>query len=325
MALWHRAPKLAAILTIVCAGCLVFGQTAQAVWPGSNGKIVFWKFSGSMQSPHAQIYSMDSNGLNQTNLSAAGGGADHLDVQPSVSPNGKRIAFTRVELTSPTTATSQVWTMKMDGSDQTNVSNDSAVASESNAAWSEDGSRILFVRQAPGSPPFGGFGSIWVRKANGKGTPQQLTSGPDANPTMSPDGDLLAFSRIEADGPHLLVTKADSSGSPRDLGIGAKPDWSPDSKRLAYGQGGFGPIMVVTVSDPSQKRTLTSPGNEAPAWSPDGTQIVFIHCVGPMACDVAIMTATGQNQHTITNDVSQGMSDQKPDWQRAKGAGGEEG
>src|SRR2546421_1834604 len=154
MALWHRAPKFVALLAAACTGLLVGASTAQAVWPGGNGKIVFWKFSGSMQSPQAQIYSMDSTGANQVNLSAAGGGANQLDVQPTVSRNGKLIAFARVELA---TGTSQIWTMKMDGSDQTNVTNDSST-SESGPAWTANGSSILFVKQQAGSPPFGGFG-----------------------------------------------------------------------------------------------------------------------------------------------------------------------
>jgi Tol biopolymer transport system component len=322
MGLWHRA-KLVAVLTAACTGCLVFTQTAQAVWPGENGKIVFWKFSGSMFAPQAQIYSMDSSGLNQVDLSAAGGGATQLDVQPSVSPNGKRIAFARVD---PITFTSQVWTMKMNGSDQTNISKDSVVASESGPAWSEDGSRILFVRQGPGGPPFGGAGSIWIRKANGPGTPRQLTQGPfDANPAMSPDGDLIAFSRAEEDGRHLMLMKSDGTGPLTDLGLGSKPDWSPDSSQIVYGQGGIGPIMVVNVSDPSQRHQLAGLFNEAPAWSPDGTDIVFIQCSGPMVCEIALMTATGQNPHTITSDTAQGMSDQKPDWQRDNGKGREGG
>jgi Tol biopolymer transport system component len=322
MAHWHRSRNVAAAFVAVFTASIVLALSAHAVWPGSNGKIVFWKFSGSISAPHTQIYSMDSNGLNQMDLSAAGGGANQLDVQPSVSPNGKRIAFTRVDLSS---GTSQIWTMKMNGSDQTNVSHDSDVASESGPSWTEDGSQILFVRQGPNSPPFGGFGSIWIRKANGKGTPHQLTPGPgDANPAMSPDGDLIAFSRAQLDGTrHLILMKSDGS-SQTDLGPGSKPDWSPDGERIAYGTGtGFGPITVIEVAEPSQKRVFPGPGSEAPAWSPDGTKIVFIRCAGPMACEIWLMSATFQNPHPITNDVAHGSSDQKPDWQRAHGGGGE--
>jgi Tol biopolymer transport system component len=211
--------------------------------------------------------------------------------------------------------------MKIDGSHQTNISNDAALASESGPAWSEDGSKILFVEAPPGSFP-GAGGSIWIRRANGRGTPSQLTTGPnDANPAMSPDGDLLAFSRPVDPGPrHLFVMKADGGGAPTDLGQGSKPDWSPDGKRIVYGQAGTGPIMVLKVSNPSQKQTLTGPFNEAPAWSPDGKQITYMDCTsGPFTCQIARMTASGQRQHDITND--QNRSNQKPSWQARPGTG----
>jgi Tol biopolymer transport system component len=320
MALSRRAATLASLLATACTVGLVFAQSAQAAWPGGNGKIVFYRASTSPSGQiSAQIYSMSSQGQEQTNLSAAGGGAAQLDIQPSVSPDGKRIAFTRAD---PATLAGQIWTMKMDGSDQTDVSNDLASASESGPAWSEDGSRILFVSQPAGSPVFGGSGSIWIRRADGKGTPRQVTAGPfDANPAMSPDGDLIAFSRINfvEQARDLIVMKADGSGAPTNLGQGSKPDWSPDSKRLIYGQGGAGPIMVVTVSDPSNKQMLAGRGNEAPAWSPDGTQIVFLECTPTGICQIALMTATGLNKHAITTDPT--VSNNKPDWQRVKGEG----
>lgn len=317
------ATKLVAILTAGFLGALAFAQPAQAAWPGGNGKIIFWKAvvdltTGAPSS--VQIYSMDERGHAQTNLSAAGGGGSQFDIQPSVSPNGHRIVFTRVD---PNLA-GQIWTMKIDGSDQTNISNDAATASESNPSWSEDGKDVLFVRRAVGTPVLGAPGSIWIRKANGQGQAHQLTSGPDANPAMSPDGDLIAFTRFAQDGPpSIFVMKADGSEPPHVLVKGAKPDWSPDSRRIVYGQGGTGPIMVVRVSDPTHPALLAGSGNEAPAWSPDGKQIVFLHCSGPLACQVAVMTANGQHPHDITSERNdQGVTDQKPDWQPVHGEGG---
>jgi Tol biopolymer transport system component len=330
MALSRRAAATSIFLAVACAVGIVFAQTADAAWPGGNGKIVFYKFSFSPSTGQmtAQIYSMNSQGHRQTNLSAVGGGPGQLDVQPSVSPDGKRIAFTRFD---PTSFSGQIWVMNIDGSHQTDISNDGALASESGASWTEDGSKILFVRQPPGSFPGdqGGGpatagGSIFIRRDDGKGTPRQLTPGPhDANPAMSPDGDLIAFSRPVGGVRHLILMKADGDGTPNDLGQGAKPDWSPDSTRLVYGQGGAGPIIVVKISEPSNKQTLAGPGNEAPAWSPDGKHIVYMNCTSPFPapCQIALMSATGKNQHDITSD--QTMSNQKPSWQAT--ARGDEG
>jgi Tol biopolymer transport system component len=307
---------------------IVFAQAAQAAWPGSNGRIVFYKVDFSTGA--AQIYSMNSQGQHQKNLTAVES-TSQFDFQPSVSPNGKRIVFTRAQALNPTTMTGQLWTMNMDGTDQTDISNNGALASESGPSWTEDGSRILFVRQPSGSFPGdqGGGpttagGSIWIRKANGKGTAHQLTAGPnDANPVMSPNGDLIAFSRPVAKARHLFVMKADGTHLPRDLGPGSKPDWSPDSKRLVYGQGGRGPIMVIKLSDPSKTQTLAGIGNEAPVWSPDGTRIAYVDCTGFGACQIALMTASGLNQHDITSD--QFSQNAKPDWQSVRGEEGDQG
>lgn len=330
MALARRATKLSALLTLAFGAGLVFAQPAAAVWPGENGKIVFWK-ALPLPPPQmsAQIYSMNNDGSNQVNLSAAGGGANQIDIQPSVSPNGKKIAFTRAFVFPGPTPNQpilvgQILTMRIDGSHQTNISNDAAVSSEVSPSWTEDGSSILFVKIPRGSNP-GSGGSIWIRRANGQGLPRQLTTGTsDSNPAMSPDGDLIAFSRFnpQEQARDIYVMKADGTSAPVRLVMGAKPDWSPDSKRLVYGQAGFGGITVVNVSDPSQTETLTTNQQfaEAPVWSPDGDLIAFIDCTfGP--CQIAVMSANGQNQHDITHDPR--ASYMKPDWQRSNGEGGE--
>jgi Tol biopolymer transport system component len=314
MAPFRRTVLGAQLLIIACAFGIVFAQTAQAAWPGANGRIVFLK--EDFLTTAAQIYSMKSDGTDEVNLTAAGG-ASIFDLQPSVSPNGKRIVFTRAEFTAQG-PTGQLWTMNMDGTHQIDISNNPLLASESGPSWTEDGSKILFVEAPFGTfPAFGG--SIWIRKADGTGTPRQLTPGPsDANPAMSPDGDLIAFSR-PVNGPrHLFLMKSDGSGPATDLGQGAKPDWSPDSKRIVYGQGGpAGPIMVMKISDPAHPQKLAGFGNEAPAWSPDGTQIAFIHFYpANHSYQIWLMSANGSNQHEITSDPT--SSNQKPSWQSVR-------
>src|SRR5438045_2608666 len=92
MARSRIATRAAAVLT-VCAVAIMFAAPVEAVWPGANGKIVFVKVDFSNPGvPAAQIYSMNRNGGNQRNLSAAGGGGGEVDSQPSVRPDGKRIA-----------------------------------------------------------------------------------------------------------------------------------------------------------------------------------------------------------------------------------------
>ena len=335
MAFAHQAAKLAAFLTTACTAGIVLAQPVAAAWPGNNGKIVFWKADVTSHAANGQIYSMNSQGGKQLNLSAAGGGAGQIDIQPSVSPDGKLIVFLRGVIPDPNNPViiGQLFTMRIDGSHQTDITNDLSFTA-SGPAWTEDGSHFLFVKQPAGQfPGFGG--SLWIQSADGKGTPRQLTQGTtDANPAMSPDGDLLAFSRVDFSDPlpnpaqgfwrHLMLMKADGDEPAVDLGRGSKPDWSPDSKRIVYGQAGTGPIMVVSVPDAKRKKQLADFGNEAPAWSPDGRKIVYVDCTSrSMPCQIAVMSADGRNQHDITNES--GFSLMKPDWQRVGRGRGEGG
>jgi TolB protein len=293
---------------------------AGAVWPGANGKIAFFKFAFTSPTTFTgQIFSINRNGTGQTNLSAAGGGANQVDIQPSVSPNGRKIAFVRFDASN---GSAQVWVMHFNGSGQTDISNDAMLASESGPAWTRDGTQLLFVKQPPGffpgafpTPPAGG--QIWIRNADGSGTSTQLTSGPlDANPAMSPNGRMIAVSRAGAGGRHLFVMNSDGTGL-TDYGLGSKPDWSPDGTKIVYGHAGTGPIMMVNVGDPSSAHVLLANpptgAYEAPVWSPDGSRIAFDDCNAAGLCQIAVMSATGQNPQDITNESV--LSDQKPDWQ----------
>jgi Tol biopolymer transport system component len=127
---------------------------------------------------------------------------------------------------------------------------------------------------------------------------------------------MIAFSRPGAGGRHLFVMNSDGTGL-TDYGLGAKPDWSPDSTQIVYGQGGAGTISVVTAGNPGSAHVLLAGVYDAPVWSPDGSQIAFDDCSASgfagVNCQIALMTATGQNPHDITNEPI--LSDQKPDWQ----------
>lgn len=119
------------------------------------------------------------------------------DARPSWSPDGKRIAFERIDLTMEPAEPSAIFTVDVDGSDLEQVT--SWVLNANDPAWSPDGGLIAF--QSPQEPTQGVEQSIYTIHPDGSGL-KQLTSGmsatPDGwqgsnHPSWSPDGRQLVF------------------------------------------------------------------------------------------------------------------------------------
>jgi Tol biopolymer transport system component len=94
-----RARRAARLALLVVLGSAVITATAEASYPGSNGRIAFVRSGG--------IYSVKPDGSSLLRLTTAAG-----DNQPVWSPSGRRIAFIR---------SGNVWTMNGDRSHQLQV------------------------------------------------------------------------------------------------------------------------------------------------------------------------------------------------------------
>ena len=101
-----------------------------------------------------------------------------------------------------------IYAMRPDGTGVTNLTDHPA--SDSEPAWSPDGSKIAFLSDR------GGTGEIWVMNADGSG-PTQLTDHPaaDFEQAWSPDGTKLAFTTNRDGNFELYVMNADGSGPTR--------------------------------------------------------------------------------------------------------------
>ncbi len=94
----------------------------------------------------------------------------------------------------------------------------------------------------------------------------------------SPSGETLAFVSAMGDVSHLYVVAVPGPSSPVDLGIGSAPNWSPDSRSVAYISGTYPDdnIWITTIDQPAP-RQLTFETNTtwgAPVFSPDGTALI---------------------------------------------------
>ncbi|MFJ4914136.1 hypothetical protein [Streptomyces sp. NPDC088726] len=174
--------------------------------------------------------------------------------------------------------------------------------------YTPDGRRIVLTRFE--GPPEHRIERIWMADADGTHEAYMKLGGRgpddwDTDPTFSPDGKYLAFTRTspggvgDAAGPSSILIADVASGEIRDRitapagqpqGGDAQPTWSSDGTTLAFtrnqvinGGGGNKHIWTVPVNDLAAQRDLSAtacPGDcevidDSPAFSPDGLGIAF--------------------------------------------------
>ncbi|MDB4905281.1 MAG: hypothetical protein JWO05_65 [Gemmatimonadetes bacterium] len=135
-----------------------------------------------------------------------------LDEQsPSLSPDETRLAFSSQKASGPGSGLVELHLMRVDGTElrRISVSAPGVSMGDDGAAWSPDGSKLLFARTVGGEPS-----NIWVMNADGSGL-RMLIPGTedDMDPTWSPDGHWIAFARFVGGRRDIFVAKADGSSA----------------------------------------------------------------------------------------------------------------
>jgi TolB protein len=92
------------------------------------------------------------------------------------------------------------------------------------------------------------------------------------------------------------------------------PDWSPDGTRIVFTRhpvtdnpinSANAEIYVLTLdgSAPLRRLTFNSEEERGPAWSPDGTRIVYLCRNGGADFEICVMNADGTDQTALTNNT----------------------
>jgi Tol biopolymer transport system component/DNA-binding winged helix-turn-helix (wHTH) protein len=178
---------------------------------------------------------------------------------------------------------------------------------ESDPSFSPDGNQVAFAFGAEKDKC-----GIYTVMVDGD-KPLRLTSDPaDAFPTWSPDGLRVAFYRFSEHETAIYTVPA-LGGMEQRLHTGFSGpglDWSPDGKVLALSESQEDKnrawISLLSLAD-SAVHPLTSPSNQeydsAPAFSPDGSKVVFIRgIVAGVVSDLYVVSTTGGTPKQLTFD-----------------------
>jgi Tol biopolymer transport system component len=290
------------LLLALVAGAPLFGLAAcggeDEARADAAGSIVFTVNRGG----HQEIWTMDTDGGNRRQLTEPGDpGADASgSAQPAWSPDRSLIAYASSgDAGDEDQDEWEIFVMRADGSERRRLTNDHAF--DAVPVWSPDGKRIAFAHMTNVGKE-NADGAIVVMDASGAGR-VEITRHPDApgtvfetTPAWSPDGALIAFTRVTyAPGsiePQAAVYTVDPSGGGEELLVGDAGDasWSPDGTRIAFtsfrdrnGQTCFhdcspsGEIYLARADGTQLTRLTTSEADDAsPTWSPDGRWIAFV-------------------------------------------------
>ncbi len=163
---------------------------------------------------NADLFIIGTDGRVSRRLTSSWG----IDVDPSWSPDGERIAFVSDRLGNP-----QIFVINVNGGKERRITRTGSY--NVTPAWSPDGERIAFSRLE------GGRFDIHTIRPDGSDE-RRLTfgAGNKEHPRWSPDGRFLVYSSTEKGKRGIYVMRADGSGSRRissAAGNSFHPAWSP--------------------------------------------------------------------------------------------------
>ena len=244
------------------------------------GKIVFY----SKRDGNSEIYTMDSDGSDQTRLTFNA----TRDNAPSWSPNGQQIAFhsSRHDDNNPHTAeeNTEIYVMDADGGNQRRLTHYTGL--DTGPDWHPDSSQIAFTSTRDGN-----F-NIFVIDADGSNIKQVTDLEFAARPKWSPDGKWIAFEGYIGNQREIFVINRDGTAlfrvsKPRPNTAMYLGGWSPDGKQILYKEtvdfnlaNSFAVIATLNlVGQRKVKRWDRLPVPRLPfhstAFSADGKSILF--------------------------------------------------
>ncbi|MDI6780701.1 MAG: carboxypeptidase regulatory-like domain-containing protein [bacterium] len=230
-----------------------------------GGKIAFVSEVAETQdvASHKEIYIMNINGSNLTNLSQCPAN----DFDPCLSADGKKIAFT-----SDRNGNTDIYIIDVEGTKSIKrLTTDPKHDYE--PTISSDGKKIAFTTDWDGDD------EIYIINADGTGE-KRLTNNlyKDSSPCISPDGTRIAFCSILNGKSQVCLMNIDGTNTINLTGTTSNnynPSFSPDGLSIVFWSNRDDAEKIYTMNiDGSNVRPLAD-GADNPCFSPDGEKIAF--------------------------------------------------
>src|SRR5512132_3482631 len=232
----------------------------------------------------AEIYMMRPDCMTSPSCARRLTDNSHDDGFPALSPDGKKIVFdsNRLRLEEEPINTSDLFIMDTKGEEQTYVLRGSS------ATWSPDSKNIAFHASASGT-------GLPIRPDPGSATL---------------DSDIFVVNVDD-----MLAGVAGAKNITNDpLAVDDDPDWSPDGTKILFtshlvtdnqANSITAEIYTINADGTGDRVALTANTEEerAPAWSPDGTRIVFSCRRGGADFEICVMNADGSDQVQLTDNA----------------------
>ncbi|MDX6622483.1 MAG: TolB protein [Solirubrobacterales bacterium] len=284
------------LVSVATLAASVLPAAADAAWPGRNGPVVYVGLDPAPDPIHTAADYL-ATGLRSFVPGLPGSvrqlTTDPTDRDPKVSPDGRRIVFSRTLRTEPGVEVTGIFAIAIDGTGLTQVTAGGPDdAGDVEPAFYPSGDRIAFVRG----------GDLYAARLDGSGL-RLLASGYASlrTPAVSPTGRQIVFAcrhfegEVESSDEHICSIRPDGSHrrdlTPRFEGgdRAYDPDFSPDGRLIAFSIGPGTASDVFTMrANGSRFGALTNRGPRGgrrfprargydnPAFAPAGGVLIAV-------------------------------------------------
>jgi TolB protein len=274
------------------------GADTEPAWAPDGRRLAFASDRGGSH----EIWTMKLDGSDARQLTQKSGGPSNL----RWSPDGKRIAFVSAKSGRDNVYVAEAATGKVA------QLTDTALPSRQ-PSWSPDGKKISYTT----------VGGRWNGHAvNADGSESKQVSGNLGAVDMawSPKGDRIAFTDVrQVNGWRLFVMDADGRNA-RPLNKNGNtygyvyPQWSPDGKRISYGEMVDGVVQVGVVgADGSGATVITSKHRHLyTRWSPDGKSLSYCRMEAGKPVVLVVSDPDGRNAKDVLGGVASAPAEWRP-------------